>query len=84
MYISVPDKLINDRRNHLFLQSIVKATKECNLGKEDVTTPVENSVEIEGVSYSLKEIPMNALMDLSLEDLRNLDYKVGRYDGTLT
>ena len=35
MYISVPDKLINDRRNVLFLQSIVRASKEANLVNSD-------------------------------------------------
>ena len=34
LYISVPDKLVNDRRNYLFLQSILRATKEANLGKD--------------------------------------------------
>lgn len=81
MYISVPDRLINDRRNHLFLQTIVRATKEANLGKDLESLVIEDSVEIQGVKYSLDDIPMSALMDLSLEDLRNLDGRVGQYDG---
>ena len=38
------------------------------------------SVEVQGVKYDLTNIPMSALMDLSLEDLRNMDAKVGHYD----
>jgi len=81
MYISVPDKLINDRRSHLFLQTIVRATKEANLGKDLENLVIENSVEVGGIKYDFDNIPMSALMDLSLEDLRNLDVKVGRFDG---
>jgi len=81
MYISVPDKLINDRRSHLFLQSIVRASKEANLGKHLEDLVIDDSVEIEGAKYSLDNIPMSALMDLSLDDLRHLDVKVGHFDG---
>ena len=42
MYVSVPDKLINDRRSHLFLQTIVRATKEANLGKDLENLVIEN------------------------------------------
>ena len=34
--------------------------------------------------YTMDNIPMSALMDLSLEDLRKLDVKVGHYDGNYT
>jgi len=84
MYISVPDRLINDRRNYLFLQTIVRATKEANLGKDLSDLVIEDSVEVGGVKYNLDDIPMSALMDLSLEDLRNLDEKVGQSDGNNT
>eukprot|EP00092_Neocalanus_flemingeri_P105693 GFUD01135498.1.p1 GENE.GFUD01135498.1~~GFUD01135498.1.p1 ORF type:complete len:616 (+),score=152.19 GFUD01135498.1:39-1850(+) len=81
MYISVPDRLVNDRRNHLFLQTIVRTTKEATVEKKLEDLVIEDSVDIQGVKHSLDNIPMSALMDLSLEDLRNLDGKVGRYDG---
>jgi len=84
MYISVPDKLINDRRSHLFLQSIIRATKEANLGKDLQDLIIEDSAEVGGVKYTMDSIPMSALMDLSLEDLRKLDLKVGHYDGNYT
>ena len=45
MYISVPDRLVNDRRNHLFLQSILRATKEANLGKEKENLDIEDRYE---------------------------------------
>jgi len=81
MYISVPDKLINDRRSHLFLQSIIRATKEANLGKDLQDLIIDDCAEVGGVKYTMDSIPMSALMDLSLEDLRKLDLKVGQYDG---
>jgi len=84
MYISVPDKLINDRRSHLFLQSIIRATKEANLGKDLEDLNIEDSAEVGGVMYTMDNIPMSALMDLSLEDLRKLDVKVGHFDGNYT
>ena len=43
---------------------------------------VENfrSIKIEGTEHSLENLPMSALMDLTLEDLRDLDTKVGLFD----
>ena len=38
------------------------------------------SIKIEGTEHSLENLPMSALMDLTLEDLRDLDTKVGLFD----
>ena len=78
LYISVPDKFIHNRRNFLFLQTIVPQKEE----DKEVEKMVENfkSIQIEGTEHSLENLPMSALMDLTLEDLRDLDTKVGLFD----
>ena len=38
------------------------------------------SITIEGTQHSLENLPMAALMDLTLDDLRDLDTKVGQFD----
>lgn len=77
LYISVPDKFIHNRRNTLFLQSLVP-----NKQPEEVEAAADSlqSVKIEDKEHSLEDISMSALMDLSLDDLRDLDKKVGLYD----
>ena len=49
---------------------------------KEVKTMVENfkSIKIEGTEHSLENLPMAALMDLTLDDLRDLDTKVGLFD----
>ena len=78
LYISVPDKFIHNRRNFLFLQTIVPSKEE----EKEVNKMVEDfrSIKIEGTEHSLENLPMSALMDLTLEDLRDLDTKVGLFD----
>ena len=85
LYLAVPDRLVHNRRNFLFLQSILKAGKEAT---EQVEADVaklqlgaDSEVEIEGKQFTLANLPMAALMDLSLADLRDLDSRVGRQDG---
>jgi hypothetical protein len=89
LHISVPDKLINDRRSHLFLKSLVKVgTKEegqgnqGNQGNQETqeTQDVGDSVTVEGSEYNLSSLPMSLLMELSLEDLRSLDSQVASWD----
>ena len=77
LYISVPDKFIHNRRNTLFLQSLVP-----NKQPEEAEAVADSlqSVKIEDKEHSLEDISMSALMDLSLDDLRDLDKKVGLYD----
>jgi len=43
---------------------------------------IENfkSIKIEGNEHSLENLPMAVLMDLTLDDLRDLDTKVGLFD----
>ena len=38
------------------------------------------NIKIEDTVHSLENVPMYALMDLNLEDLRDLDKKVGQFD----
>ena len=38
------------------------------------------NIKIEDTVHSLENLPMSALMDLNLEDLRDLDKKVGQFD----
>ena len=46
----------------------------------DISTELTDKVKIEDQEYSLDDISMSALMDLSLDDLRDLDKKVGLHD----
>ena len=83
LHISVPDKLVNDRRSHLFLKSLVSVgTKEEGQGDQEKqgNQDVVDSVTVEGSEYQLSSLPMSLLMELSLEDLRSLDSQVGRWD----
>ena len=61
----------------MFLQSLVP-----NKQPEEVEAAADSlqSVKIEDKEHSLEDISMSALMDLSLDDLRDLDKKVGLYD----
>ena len=78
MYISVPDKFIHNRRNFLFLQTIKPQKDE----DKEIKAVIEEfkSIKIEGTEHSLEKLPMSALMDLTLDDLRDLDTKVGMFD----
>ena len=81
LYISVPDKFIHNRRNFLFLQTIIpqkNEDKEVKVIKEVIQDL--KSITIEGTQHSLENLPMAALMDLTLDDLRDLDTKVGLFD----
>jgi len=81
LYISVPDKFIHNRRNFLFLQTIIpqkNEDKEVKVIKEVIEDL--KSITIEGTQHSLENLPMAALMDLTLDDLRDLDTKVGLFD----
>ena len=86
LHISVPDKLINDRRSHLFLKSLVTVgPKEEGQGNQENqekqgTQDVGDSVTVEGSEYNLSSLPMFLLMELSLEDLRSLDCQVASWD----
>ena len=46
----------------------------------DISTELTDKVKIEDKEYTLDDISMSALMDLSLDDLRDLDKKVGLHD----
>jgi len=79
LYISVPDKFIHNRRNVLFLKTLVgKESQEEE--KEDIIAELTDKVKIEDKEYTFDDISMSALMDLSLDDLRDLDKKVGLHD----
>ena len=83
LHISVPDKLINDRRSHLFLKSLVTVgTKVEGQGNQEKqgNQDVGDSVTVEGSEYNLSSLPMSLLMELSLEDLRSLDWQVATWD----
>ena len=77
LYISVPDKFIHNRRNVLFLQTLVE-----NKENQEPKSVIENlkSIKIENEEHCLEDISMSALMDLSLDDLRDLDRRVGLMD----
>ena len=78
LYISVPDKFIHNRRNVLFLKTLVG--DESKEDTNDISTELTDKVKIEDKEYTLDDISMSALMDLSLDDLRDLDKKVGLHD----
>ena len=77
LYISVPDKFVHNRRNELFLRTLLT-----NTNTEDQQEPKDQSghIKIGDVQFNLDQLPMAALMDLSLADLRDLDRKVGLFD----
>ena len=77
LYISVPDKFIHNRRSELFLKTLVTKTED---KKEEVGSSQESLIKIGGEDYSLDQLPMSSLLDLSLDDLRDLDRKVGLFD----
>ena len=77
LYISVPDKFIHNRRSELFLKTLVTKTED---KKEEVESSQESLIKIGGEDYSLDQLPMSSLLDLSLDDLRDLDRKVGLFD----
>ena len=70
LYISVPDKFIHNRRNVLFLKTLVgNESKEDNT---DISTELTDKVKIEDKEYTVDE-----LMNLCLE---NLDKRVEVHD----
>ena len=78
LYISVPDKFVHNRRNELFLRTLLTNTNT----EEQQEEPKDRSghITIGNVHFNLDQLPMAALMDLSLDDLRDLDTKVGLFD----
>ena len=83
--MSVPDRLVQDRRTHLFLMSLVREGRRGVEGEmeEKKSEEVEESgvVVLQGEEYRVEEVPMEILMDLSLEELREVDRRVGRSQG---
>lgn len=83
--MSVPDRLVQDRRTHLFLMSLVREGRRGVEGEmeEKKSEEVEESgvVVLQGEEYRVEEVPMEILMDLSLEELREVDRRVGRSSG---
>ena len=77
LQMSVPDKLVQERRSHLFLKSLVKEglQEEIKVEKEEVNGAATDVVTVQGKEYKVKELPMDILMDLTLEELRELDAK---------
>ena len=53
---------------------------EAKEDNNDISTELTDKVKIEDKEYTLDDISMSALMDLSLDDLRDLDKKVGLHD----
>ena len=83
--MSVPDRLVHDRRTHLFLMSLVREGRRGVEGEveEKKIEEVEESevVVLQGEEHRVEEVPMEILMDLSLEELREVDRRVGRSSG---
>ena len=79
LYISVPDKFVHNRRNVLFLKTLTEPDKNESEQNENFDSIVKK-VTLEEKEYSLDNLSMSLLMDLSLDDLRDLDRKVGLYD----
>ena len=77
LYISVPDKFVHNRRNELFLRTLLTNT---NTEDQEKAKDQSRNIKIGDVHFSLDQLPMAALMDLSLADLRDLDRKVGLFD----
>ena len=82
LYISVPDKFIFTRRSDLFLKTLVvtKTDVKAEEGVEGGESSQESLIKIGGEDFSLDQLPMSSLLDLSLDDLRDLDRKVGLFD----
>ena len=70
-------KFVHTRRNELFLKSLLTNT---NKAEEEEAKDQSAHIKIGSVEFPLHQIPMAALMDLSLDDLRDLDRKVGLFD----
>ena len=83
LYISVPDKIVHNRRNVLFLKTLVDNKEDTNENNKDKDSVAESldKLKIGETEYCLQDLSMSTLMDLSLEDLRLLDSKVGLLDG---
>ena len=77
LYISVPDKFLHNRRNELFLRTLLIST---NTQEQEERKEESGHITIGNVQFNLEQLPMAALMDLSLGDLRDLDRKVGLFD----
>lgn len=77
LQMSVPDKLVQERRSHLFLKSLVKEglQEDVKDEKKEVNGAASDVVTVQGKEYKVKELPMDILMDLTLEELRELDAK---------
>ena len=80
LQMSVPDKLVQERRSHLFLKSLVKEglqeeVKEEKHGNDNEAVTLTDVVTVQGKEYKSEELPMDILMDLTLEELRELDIK---------
>ena len=77
LQMSVPDKLVQERRSHLFLKSLVKEglQEEAKEEKQEVNEAATDVVTMQGKEYKVRELPMDILMDLTLEELRELDTK---------
>ena len=88
LYISVPDKLVHNRRNMLFLQTLVDNKDEAAAESKDENSDkvIEDlaMMKIGETEYCLHDISMSTLMYLSLDDLRLLDRKIGLYDNKQT
>ena len=77
LQMSVPDKLVQERRSHLFLKSLVREGLDEG-GKrviEDEPTVITTTLHVQGKEYKREDLPMDILMDLSLDELRELDAK---------
>ena len=79
LQMSVPDKLVQERRSHLFLKSLVKEGLQEEVKEEKkVNGAATDVVTVQGKEYKAKDLPMDTLMDLTLEELRELDAKFAR------
>ena len=59
-------------------------TEQVEEGVEKLQLGADSKVETEGKQFTLADLPMAALMDLSLADLRDMDSRVGRQDDNRT
>lgn len=79
LYISVPDKFVHNRRNELFLRTLLTNTNS-NPPEQQESLDQTGHIKIGNVEFNLDQVPMASLMDLSLDDLRDLDRRVGLFD----
>ena len=91
LFCTVPDKMVHNRRNFLFHKSILSPPQD-KTGQQDEESPViseekptiipkeDPAVTIQGEVYDISSLPMDKLLKLNIDDLRDLDLRIKQFD----